>query len=212
MNIDIFDKKFENLTNQEKSKQKEMEEIRIKIIDAINQDSFEWSKNQLEDYIVHINPEITLLHDDRTLINLKKEFNDLIDKISSLTEDNLSQKKLWIHEQSHNSIIEFYSQNYTNNFEKNIKQVIRTIRGYSGQILKKYGYLDQSRPSNWSFYTNGLCEYNQNFKFNDEIKEHLEKYQAKNKDLKKIIEKIELTEKDKTKYQAESRWNSIKIS
>lgn len=213
MDTSAFDKKITNLNTQVEDKKNEMTKIYDKFVDATIRYYKEWSKNKIEKY-VESNHEVTLSHNEGRLKELKTGCRDLIKEMPSIVEKNLNKNKYWIHMQASYVLNEFYSDNnrYAERFKKIIKTPLSIIMGHVGILLAKSDYIRLNYQGyDWSSYNDGTIRYTPKFDLNEEMKELIENYSEKIKELKQILDKIEEVENGKAMYQAISRWKQIKV-
>lgn len=199
-----FDKQLDDLYNQKRKKQAEMEEICKKFINETQKFTIEWYKKEIEQKVVS-NPELTKKHGKPVLSKLKEECKNLIQNVPEITQKYVNDDKYWSHrlsdEASKKELLKF---EYDRPFGSCLNKAVRSNIGLVAELLIKYGYENEKDGS--YIKTHAGWKYRYGYTWSEQLDEYNRKYAELNQDLINLNNDIEQINENKIENEAKDLW------
>ena len=218
MDTSEYDKKIEDLTVKINKKREKITPVLNTFLNETEKFISEFFRETIKKYVV-LNPEITKKHHKKgSLQKLRKECEELEDRIPKLVEKNIA-KKFWIYNCPVDNIkkecetYELFSSDYKS-FDANMSIIksLRKILGMMGDLLLKYNYINKEEEYDWEKSTDGKFTYYGSINCSSEMKESLKNFLEMDNDLSILYNEFNEVEKQKqdaeNKAEAEELWNN----
>ena len=202
MRLSRYDRKIRKLKSKENKYIKQMESQRLKFIKETEIFVSDWYSRYIES-VVKSYPEITTSIELDGVKSIKRELPNLIKEVQATVEEELSPKEMWSHFYKET---ELALQDYIYNVARPrvFDDVIRTLLYRAIPFLTRHGY--QKAADELGKILQNPLRHDDRLDWSSTMNTTMESYTNLHKRLTDITTKIEDTQREKIKAQAEELW------
>ena len=212
MEIKELDEKIDSLEDRIEIERKNMEHFIDEFIDATKIFSKDWIKKLIIEG-VKSEPNITIGMDRGKLKELKSKYQDLLDKIPGIVENELNDDKTWKHRILLNDSNDEYITPYSilvAEIKNNIDKHCRRILGYAGTLLLDYGYYKKHQyRSPWKETFDGGFKYISEMDWSPQMNYFAKDYTETFSDFHKSLSELKSFKTKKAEIEAIKIWDDL---
>lgn len=202
MNHSEFDADIKNLETRIGNIKSDLEKIREEFIKATKDFIEKWIQDKIKE-TVKSKPEFAKKIGSEGLGKIKADLGELIKKVPNIVEEHVNKNEHWAHCQEFCKPEEEFIASY--NIPFTIKDRIRKLFGYAGEILIKYNFADTESHSEWE-YDAKRPKFKYGFDISEEMESILGRYRRLYGEHERENNKLNETKRQKAKAEVEELW------
>ncbi len=212
MELKELDIEINRLEKRIEIERKNMEHFIEEFIDATKNFSIDWTKKLIVEGIKS-EPNITLGMERGKLKELKTKYEDLLNKLPEIVENEFNDDETWkqrlLFDNSNVEDITPYSV-LIGEIKNNIDKHCRKILGYTGKLLLDYGYYKKHQyRSPWKETFNGALKYVSELDWSPQMKYFAKDYTETFSDFHKSLSDLKSLKNNKAQMEAQKIWDAL---
>jgi len=212
MEIKELDEKIDSLESRIEIERKNMEHFIDEFIDAVKIFSIDWIKKLIIEG-VKSEPNITINIDKEKLKELKSKYQNLLDQIPEIVENEFNDDKTWKHRillnNSNDEDISPYSV-LLGEIKNNIDKHCRRILGNAGKLLLDYGYYKKHQyRSPWKETFDGELKYVSEMNWSPQMNYFVKDYTETFSDFHNSLSELKSLKTKKAEMEAKKIWDAL---
>jgi hypothetical protein len=212
MEIKELAAEINSLENRIELERKNMEHFIDEFIDATKIFSKDWTKKLIIEG-VKSEPNITINMERGKLKELKSKYQNLLDQIPEIVENEFNDNKTWKHRILLDTSNVEYLSPYSvllGEIKTNIDKHCRRILGYTGKLLLDYGYYKKHQyRSPWKETLDGGLKYVSEMDWSPQMNYFAKDYTETFSDFHNSISNLKSLKTKKAEIEAKKIWDAL---